>query len=588
MAFGFGSDITVIRGVTMRFLKQAFVIPIIVLAFAFPLSERAKADIPDETFEVLGLDPQGDPAELYDALEWRYHDPEEGAGEGSLSDFWDPILFSKYTNPNAFYEPPDKGKGSGRQGCVECHEKDTPGHTMAWKTSVHANLNAIRNLEPDDVRFYKKAKLKKIEGNLVALGLLEEEQILSEVSCMDCHVEILRAGNADHKRDLRMPDAAVCGTCHLQEFAERESERDTLNWPQGQWPAGRPSHALDYHGVVEMAMWAALTEREIAEGCVSCHSVQNKCDGCHTRHTFSAAEARKPESCATCHNGIAHNEFENYMLSKHGSIYQTSGHKWNWEARLEDAYVKGGQTAPTCATCHFEFLGKFGHNVVRKVRWGFTPTPEIADNLSDGWFGERKEAWIATCSGCHSESFARAYQNMADDAIIAGLSVQQKAQKIVGQLHADLMLVGQGTNRSMPPEPVEDGAGEFFQMFIADGNNPSAVEVEHTRGCRNDLNQLYKAVMHASPGGWAYSQGWTGLVDCYARIMDANTQLREISEIKTKLAEVVKKTELSFLEIDSNFERASIGGVGGALMLVGLVGLLSRRRKTDLPYEGDN
>ena len=65
---------------------------------------------------------------------------------------------------------------------------------------------------------------------------------------------------------------------------------------------------------------------------------------------------------------------------------------------------------------------------------------------------------------------------MADDAIIAGLSVQQKAQKIVGQLHADLMLVGQGTNRSMPPEPVEDGPGEFFQMFIADGTNPSAVE----------------------------------------------------------------------------------------------------------------
>ena len=28
-------------------------------------------------------------------------------------------------------------------------------------------------------------------------------------------------------KDLRMPTADVCGTCHLQEFAERESERDT-------------------------------------------------------------------------------------------------------------------------------------------------------------------------------------------------------------------------------------------------------------------------------------------------------------------------------------------------------------------------
>jgi len=560
----------------------------IALLLALTVSNPAKADIPDETFEVLGLDRDGDPADLYDALEWRYHDPEEGAGEGSQADFWDPILFSKYTNPQSFYEPPDKGKGSGRQGCVECHEKDTPGHTMAWKQSVHANLNEIRNLEPGDVRFYKKEKLKRVETNLVALGLLEEEQILSEVSCMDCHVEILRVGNADHKRDLRMPDAAVCGTCHLQEFAERESERDTLNWPQEQWPPGRPSHALDYHGVVELAMWAALTEREIAEGCVSCHSVQNKCDGCHTRHTFSAAEARKPEACATCHNGIAHNEFENYMLSKHGSIYQISGHKWNWETRLEDAYVKGGQTAPTCASCHFEFRGKFGHNVVRKVRWGFMPTPDIADNLSDGWFGARKEAWIATCSGCHSESFARAYQNMADDAVEAGLSVQQKTKHVIETLYADHMLVGQDVNRPAPPEPLEDGAGEFFQMFIADGNNPSAVEVEHARGCRNDLNQLYKAVMHVSPGGWAYSEGWSSLVECYARVMDSDTRSREIGEIKARLAAIEQKSEFSLLDIDSNVQRASIGGLGGALMLVGMVGLMLPRRRFDSDDAGDD
>ena len=546
-----------------------------------------KADIPDETFEVLGVDRDGDPAELYDALEWRYHDPEEGAGEGSHADFWDPILFSKYTNPTSFYEPPDKGKGSGRQGCVECHEKDTPGHTMAWKGSVHANLNEIRNLEASDPRFYKKEKLKKVERNLVALGLLDEEQILTEVSCMDCHVEILRTDSADHKRDLRMPDAAVCGTCHLQEFAERESERDTLNWPQEQWPAGRPSHALDYHGVVELAMWAALTEREVAEGCVSCHSTQNKCDGCHTRHTFSAAEARKPEACSTCHNGIAHNEYENYMLSKHGSIYQASGHEWDWETPLKDAYVQGGQTAPTCATCHFEFRGQYGHNVVRKTRWGFSPIPEIADNLDDGWFGQRKEAWIATCSGCHSESFARAYQNMADDAVIAGLGMQQKAHSIVESLHADTMLVGQETNRPTPPEPLSDGAGAFFQMFIANGNNPSAVEIEHARDCRTDLNQLYKGVMHASPGGWAYTQGWGGLVDCYARVMDADTQLREMAELKERLSVVERSASSSLLNLDEGVQKASVSGLGGALMLMGMAGLLLPRRRENENIEDE-
>lgn len=543
----------------------------------------ARADIPSATYEALGVDEGGDPAELFDALEWRYHDPAEGAGEGSQADYWDPIPFSKYTNPQSFYEPPDKGKGSDRPGCVECHEKDTAGHTMAWKQSVHANLSEIRNLAPGDPRYYKREKLIEVERNLVALGFLDEGQPLSEVSCMDCHVEILRVGQADHKRDLRLPDAAVCGICHLQEFAERESERDTLDWPQGQWPAGRPSHALDYHGMVELGMWAALAEREIAEGCVECHSNQNTCDGCHTRHTFSAAEARRPEACATCHNGIAHNEFENYMLSKHGTIYQTSGQDWDWEMPLADAYAKGGQTAPTCATCHFEFKGKFGHNVVRKVRWAFTPTPEIADNLADGWFEQRKEAWIATCTRCHSESFARAYQEMADESIKAGLGVQQEAKRVIEALHGDGMLVGQATNRPPPPLPLEDGAGEFFQMFIAAGNNPSAVEVEHARGCRNDLNQLYKGVMHANPGGWAYSQGWSALIACYARVMDADTRLREMATIRTRLAAVEQETGLALLDLDGRGVRASVGGLGGALMLVGVAGLLLRRRKAAGP-----
>jgi hydroxylamine dehydrogenase len=267
------------------------------------------------------------------------------------------------------------------------------------------------------------------------------------------------------------------------------------------------------------------------------------------------------------------------MLSKHGAIYQTSGHEWDWETRLEDAYVEGGQTAPTCATCHFEYRGKYGHNVVRKVRWGFTPIPEIASNLDDGWFGQRKEAWIATCSGCHSESFARAYQNMADDAVVAGLGMQQKAHSLIESLHAETMLVGQSSNRPVPPEPLSDGVGEFFQMFIADGNNPSAVEVEYVRGCRNDLNQLYKGVMHASPGGWAYTQGWSGLVDCYARVADANTQLREMAELKERIAAVEESNSSSFLKLDEDIQKASISGLGGVLMLLGMVGLLFPRRR---------
>src|SRR5699024_5123999 len=101
------------------------------------------------------------------------------------------------------------------------------------------------------------------------------------------------------------------------------------------WPPGRPSHALDYQANVELATWAAMEDREIAGGCTMCHINQNRCDTCHTRHQFSAAEARKPEACAYCHNGADHNEYENYMMSKHGAVYQMHEDEWDWEVPLE-------------------------------------------------------------------------------------------------------------------------------------------------------------------------------------------------------------------------------------------------------------
>ena len=109
------------------------------------------------------------------------------------------------------------------------------------------------------------------------------------------------------------------------------------------------------------------------------------------------------------HNGVDHNEFENYMLSKHGTVFQTHGDKRDWNAPLAQSMETGGVSAPTCQFCHMEYQGKFSHNMVRKVRWGFEPTSKIADNLHPPWFENHKEACVATCSNCHSKSFTRAY-----------------------------------------------------------------------------------------------------------------------------------------------------------------------------------
>lgn len=567
------------RGASARGVIAVTGTLVVALAGAWP--GMLAADIPKELYDGVGLSPDASPRDLYDAITKRYLDPKQGAGKGQYAELWQPIPMSKYFDPHSFYEPPATVKEVvGREDCTDCHKDETPGWVRAWKGSVHANLDEIRALQPADPRYYKKAKLETVERNLRSMGKLGVTENLREVGCIDCHANVNTKQKIDHRKDLRLPTAEVCGTCHLQEFAERESERDTAVWPQDQWPKGRPSHALDYHANVETGIWAGMAQREIAEGCTACHHNQNKCDTCHTRHTFSVAEARKPEACATCHNGIDHNNIESYQLSKHGSVYAMHGHDWNWEVPLKDALARSGQTAPTCQLCHMEYQGKFGHNVVRKVRWANYPSvPGIAENIDSDWSKQRLEAWVKTCTQCHAERFARSYLDLIDKATLQGLAKFKEARAVVEKLHKDGLLPGQKTNRPAPPAPEKDGTLQFFQLFWAEGNNPTAVEYEGTAMGENELSKLHVGVAHVNPNGWTYSQGWQSLVRAYARIMDYDTQIRERAAMKVARLEAGKRHSL--FEPDSGAKKASLGGLGSLMLVAGGLMLWRSRRRKD-------
>ncbi|WP_334148459.1 multiheme c-type cytochrome [Hyphomicrobium sp.] len=539
----------------------------------------ARADIPDETFKALNLDRSASPKELYEALTKRYNDPAQGAGKGSFAEFWEPIPISKYLNPRDFYTPPDSvDVDATRAQCVECHTSITPGWVHSWQKSVHSNLDEIRNLPDADSRAYKKKMITEVEGNLRSMGLLKDGEPLKEVGCIDCHIGVGR-DHGQHKTELHMPDAAACGQCHVKEFAERESERDTFTWPQEQWPAGRPSHALSYKANVETAIWAAMEQREVAEGCTFCHTMQNTCNSCHTRHEFSTVEARKPQACSTCHNGVDHNEFEGYMLSKHGVVYQTRGDTWDWNAQLADALDKG-MNAPTCQFCHMEYQGQFSHNLVRKVRWGFEPTTKIAENLDHPWFKDRKEAWVGTCSNCHSERFARAYLEFIDKGTIDGIKITEDAKVVLTKLYEDGLLPGQKTNRPAPPPPEkEDGAGNFFGLFWHKGNNPTVVEYEFAEMWEHHKIKHFKGLAHAHPGGFTYSEGWSQLIKSAVRINDEDTRLRDAAAVRAKLEELAPQKRGDLLKLDTPFKRAAIGGLGGMLLVAGVAMILRRRRE---------
>ena len=490
--------------------------------------------VPEELFEALGIERDAPANVLYDAVAARYYDEAQGYGRGQFADLWEPIAFSQYMDPNLYQPREHLDFDVTAEECVSCHESITPGWVHAWQGSTHADLAALRDLPPEDSRAYKVEHLDEVEANLRSMGLLAEGQALTQVGCVDCHMGVgVQAGN--HMSDLRMTDAAACGQCHVRQFAERESERDTITWPNGEWPAGRPSHALSMLANYETAIWAGMAEREVAEGCTMCHTTQTTCNQCHTRHEFSAAQARKPEMCANCHNGVDHNEFENYMLSRHGLIYQTNGSEWDWEAPLSEAFTSAGYNAPTCQTCHMGVDGEYSHNLVQAVRWGFAPMPSIAENLDHPWFTERRALWVTTCTQCHSASFAESYLDMMDQGTIQGLDLVRQAGEVMQALYDEGLLIGQATNRPSPPAPDVDEPGGFFNVFWTDGNNPTAVDYTYSLMRFQQLMRHFKGLAHVNPGGFTYTHGWAELIGSLVRIKDEDSRLRQGRELEERV-----------------------------------------------------
>lgn len=499
-----------------------------------PAAAESWPTVPDELFSALGLERDVPANVLYDAVAARFHDQAQGYGKGKFADLWEPIAISRYFDPGLYQGRDDLDFDVQAGECVSCHESITPGWVHSWGNSVHADLDAIRALPEDDSRAYKKEHLAEVEANLRSMGLLGADQPLAAVGCADCHLGVgKQAGN--HKTDLRLPDAAACGQCHVRQFSERESERDTITWPQDQWPAGRPSHALSLKANYETAIWAGMAQREVAEGCTMCHTTQATCNQCHTRHEFSAAQARKPEVCSNCHNGVDHNEFENYMLSRHGIIYQANGDKWDWDKPLSEAFASAGYNAPTCQTCHMGINGQPTHNLVQKVRWGFAPMRSIADNLDHPWFAERRELWVATCSQCHSPSFANAWLDVMDKGTEQGLALVEQGNAEIKAMYDEGILIGQATNRPAPPKPDEDAPGGFFGLFWTEGNNPTAIEFRNAQMWEQQLMRHFKGLAHVNPGGFTYTHGWSELIGSLAAIRDEATRLREHRELQAKV-----------------------------------------------------
>ncbi|MEW8506463.1 MAG: multiheme c-type cytochrome [Candidatus Thiodiazotropha sp.] len=402
-----------------------------------------------------------------------------GSGSGLYSRYWSPETVQGYWDPDNFYQPQESIAGIfDATLCIQCHEGITPGIVNDWRASRHA---------------------------------LSDEPVY----CNDCH-------GSDHQR-LHLPTPRICGGCHEKQHGEF---RDEARY-------GFPSHVLAMERAVDAPHFADKPKAEV-QSCVQCHSVATKCDSCHTRHRFSATEARRPEACITCHSGPPHPDDESYFGSAHGKIYLTEGKDWDWSKKL----AKGNYRAPTCAYCHMD---EGRHQVADKSLWKFG-LREINPHTSKNRL--LREQWIDLCSDCHEAQNAERWLSELDRERKSAWAKLYRAEDLLKDLRSNDLLRPAADER---PDYPMGGFWSMERIGFYEGQasafyNVSAIERDYFEMWYFDNLGAYKSAAHGNQRG--VEEGHRQMAAALQRIEIKAQSMRQFSQTKQGLVTKPAVTDL--------------------------------------------
>jgi len=279
--------------------------------------------------------------------------------------------------------------------CMTCHKEKSPGLYQQWYSSAHG-LNKVTCI---DCHHADKNDLDAFmhEGALIAT-------LVTPQDCAVCHEKEAKEVDASYHATagliLESADAylahaagghpvaiAGCESCHGSKVIidpDSPNKLSRLSWPNS--------------GI----------------GRLNPDGSKGSCNACHTRHSFSKAQARKPESCGKCHLGPDHPQKEIYEESKHGNAYFTHLDEMNIKA---DRWVVGVDyfEAPTCATCHMSRTQTqaVSHDVGQRISW--TLRPPVSKHKDD-W--KRKRANMQdVCRNCHGNEFVLGHYHQFDGMV---------------------------------------------------------------------------------------------------------------------------------------------------------------------------
>ena len=304
--------------------------------------------------------------------------------------------------------------------CIDCHSKDGMGASIVqmWRESKHFK---------------------------------------NDVACFDCHeAEQNDVDGFDHygNRIATIVSPKDCAKCHDQEVNEFDGSHhaqatqfigslDNILGEIVEGAAAANSGCRQCHGSIVQAKNGKLdatTWPNTGIGRVNPDGSKGSCTACHSRHSFSVAQARQPEACGKCHMGPDHPQMEIYTESKHGIKFQAVRNTGIMNLDKDEWVVgKDYTAAPTCVTCHMSATPtqKVNHDIGRRISW--TLRPPVSIKLEND--NERRGRMKDVCMQCHAREHTENFFTQYDEAVkLYNEKFGKPAKSIMEKFYADKKL----------------------------------------------------------------------------------------------------------------------------------------------------
>jgi hypothetical protein len=213
---------------------------------------------------------------------------------------------------------------------------------------------------------------------------------------------------------------------------------------------------------------------------------------------------RDPNSCAKCHMGPDHPQWEMWQTSLHGTLNASAGR----------------EVGPDCQSCH---MPKGSHNVSVGMTMNSGGVPYPAKKAEPA-----RAEMLQICSSCHAPAFARRELERNDQVRSQSLAILKEAEQIIWDLNDRGLLDPMPAQR--PPHPLSGPQlVTDSQMLYED---TSHIERIFFKMKKYDYARTIKGAYHQNP---AYTH-WYGNAELKMDLVDIKSEASRLRERKRGVA----------------------------------------------------